>query len=395
MVRLRKPDRLLKLIARFIDRQFGLRHTALLVHESSKQRYVFVDSKGTGRVPVGLIKFDADHPLIQWFSVSREKTPFHQDYLLLADIRKNLNKAHFRLAIRSRSDDLVKVQRTMGMLKVDLVIPGYFKNDLVGILMLGSKLSGKPFTMQEIFFFQTLAHDCSMAIKTSEYNQSLIEKNRELERRLTEIEKLRYKEQQTYYEIIRSLAEEVEAKEPSVYGHVSEVEKLGMMTARELGLDLAGRNKDILSAALLLHDVGKIGIPDNILTKPGHLTPEEWAVMKTHVEKGAKILEPLSDFKKVREIILSHHERFDGTGYPRRLKGEAIPIEARIVCVVDSFHAIVSNRCYREGRSIETAFLELESCAGTQFDPVVVDAFIRVLKKEMAEGNVTASSLQH
>ncbi|HOE68445.1 MAG TPA: HD domain-containing phosphohydrolase [Candidatus Omnitrophota bacterium] len=394
MVRLRKPDRLLKMITRFIDRQFGLHHTTILVHEPSRKRYVFVNSKGIRRVPVGLVKFDADHPLIRWFLMGRRKMPFGQDFLLLSDVKKMQNKAQFRLAANSRASELTQIQKTMEMLKVELVVPGYFKHDLVGILMLGGKFSGRFFTDQEILFFQTLANDCSMAIKTAEYNNRLTEKNRELEKRLAEIEKLRHKEQRTYYEIIRSLAEEVEAKSPTVFGHVSEVEKLGMMTARELGLDLSGPGKDILSAALLLHDVGKIGIPDQILTKPGQLTDEEWKVMRTHVEKGAKILEPLSDFKKVKEIIMAHHERFDGTGYPKGLKAAEIPIEARVVSVVDSFHAIVSGRCYREGRPIEAAFRELEHCSGTQFDPVVVEAFIRVIRKEIAKGKIDVPAAQ-
>lgn len=394
MVRLKKPDRLLRLITRFIDRQFGLRHTSLLVQDPKRNRYVFVNSRGSLRVPAGLLKFDDDHALIRWFRSSRKRTPFEQDYLLLTDIKKTLNKAHFRLAVHSKADMLKEVKRTMETLRVELVVPGYFKNDLVGILMLGAKFSGRFFTNQEILFFQTLSQDCSMAIKTAEHNQNLIDKNRELEKRIEEIEKLRAKEQRTYYEIIRSLAKEVDAKEPYTFGHVAEVEKLGLLTGRELGLDLSGRGKDVLLAALVLHDVGKIGIPDHILTKPGGLTKEEWKIMRTHVEKGAKILEPLSDFQKVREIILSHHERFDGTGYPQGLKGQEIPVEARIVSVVDSFHAIVSNRCYREGRSIEVAFEELRHCSGTQFDPIVVDAFIRIFKKELEKGRIDVKELR-
>ena len=204
---------------------------------------------------------------------------------------------------------------------------------------------------------------------------------------------MRNKEQRTYYEIMRSLAEEVHAKEPYIFGHVSEVERLGILTAREMGIDLSGKTKDLLSAALILHDVGKIGIPDHILCKPEPLTQDEWLVMKTHVEKGARILEPLTDFKRVREIIMAHHERFDGRGYPRGLKGEAIPIEARIICVVDSFHAIVSSRCYREGRSIESAIHEIRNCSGAQFDPVVVDAFLKALKKELQKKGPVPASL--
>ncbi|HNX69141.1 MAG TPA: HD domain-containing phosphohydrolase [Candidatus Omnitrophota bacterium] len=383
MVRLKRPDRLLKLITRFIDRQFGLTHTSLLILDSKKKRYEFVNSKGTGRLPANLVKFDPDHALIQWFSDPKKKQAISREYLFLSDVKKMLSRAEFRLASNSKSEQLAGVQKAMQNLKVELAVPGYFKDTLVGVLMLGRRLNGRCFAKQEVTFFQTLAHDCSMAVKTSEYNQSLLEQNRELERRLEEIEGMRRKEQRTYYEIMRSLAEEVHAKEPYTFGHVSEVERLGLMTARELGMDTVGRAKDIISAALILHDVGKIGIPDGILCKPGRLDPDEWAIMKTHVEKGAKILEPLTDFKKVREIILAHHERFDGSGYPHGLKGDQIPIEARIVSVVDSFHAIVSTRCYREGRSIEVAFDELQNCAGSQFDPVVVEAFISVLKKEL------------
>lgn len=393
MVRLKRPDRLLKLITRFIDRQFGLTHTSLLVLDPKKGRYVFVNSKGAKRLPVGLVKFDTDHPLVRWFSGFKKKLPFQKDFLFLSDVKKMLSRAEFRLAANSKADQLEGIQKTMQNLKVELLVPGYFKDTLVGLLMLGRRVNGRCFTTQEVTFFQTLANDCSMAVKTAEHNQNLVEQNQELAKRLEEIERMRTKEQRTYYEIMRSLAEEVHAKEPYIFGHISEVERLGMMTAREMGIDLSGPTKDLLSAALILHDVGKIGIPDNILCKPGQLTAEEWKVMKTHVEKGARILEPLTDFKKVREIIMAHHERFDGTGYPRGLKGDAISIEARIICVVDSFHAIVSSRCYREGRSIDSAIHELRNCAGTQFDPVVVDAFLRALKKELQKKGQVPSSL--
>jgi putative nucleotidyltransferase with HDIG domain len=393
MVRLKRPDRLLKLITRFIDRQFGLAHASLLIFDPKKDHYVFVNSKGTKRLPMGLVKFNSDHPLVQWFSGSKKKLPFQKDFLFLSDVKKMLSRAEFRLASNSKADQLAGIQKTMQNLKVELLVPGYFKDTLVGLLMLGRRVNGRCFTAQEVTFFQTLAHDCSMAVKTAEYNQNLVEQNQELAKRLEEIERMRNKEQRTYYEIMRSLAEEVHAKEPYVFGHISEVERLGMMTAREMGMDLSGKTKDLLSAAMILHDVGKIGIPDNILCKPGRLTPDEWRIMKTHVEKGARILEPLTDFKKVREIIMAHHERFDGSGYPRGLKGDEISIEARIISVVDSFHAIVSSRCYREGRSIDFAIHEIRNCAGTQFDPVVVRAFLKALKKELQEKGEIPRSL--
>ena len=285
---------------------------------------------------------------------------------------------------------LYELQSVLETLKVSFGVPGFYKDELLGVLLLGDKLNSKPFSLEEISFFQTLANDASMTIKTAEYRENLVAKNqelehqkKELEHRLKEIAELRKKEQETYYQIVTSLAAEVNAKDPYTAGHLQGVERLGLMTAQEMGYDLSGQKKDVLVAALHLHDVGKIGIPDNILMKPDKLTDEEWKVMRQHPIKGAKILAPLSGFKEVAYIVLHHHENYDGTGYPDGLKGDVIPLEARIVAVVDAFHAIVSKRCYSKGRSIDVAFQELERCANTQFDPRVVEAFIRMYKRTL------------
>ena len=381
LVRLKRPERLLKMITRFITREFGLTHAAILVLEPEKSSYTIFDSKGVKKLPRSLIRLDLDHPIIRWFRLTDKETEADRAYISKNRIQFLLRNPQIYKNRPEVQESLVRLQRAMGDYRVDIAIPGHFKETLVGILLLGEKLSRRLFTQTEISFFQTLVHDAAIAVKTSEYHERLVERNLELEERLKEIERLRKKEQETYYEIMKSLAQEVHAKDPYTFGHIHQVESLGVMTAEEMGLDLSGRKKAILSAGLLLHDVGKIGIPDNILKKPGALDSEEWKVMRTHVEKGVKILEPLSDFKEVAEIVRCHHECYDGSGYPRGLQGEQIPIEARIVSVVDAFHAIVSTRCYREGRSIETALQELQRNAGTQFDPQVVGAFLRAFKK--------------
>ena len=381
MVRLKKPARLLKMITRFIDKNFHLDHTSIVVWDATRSRYTFVDSKGSLRIPAGFVRFDRDHPLISWFSQGKRAGKASRDYLLKSEVEEQIEKSQ-----KSHPDSIRSLQvilKAMRVMKAEVVIPGYFKNDLLGVLFLGAKKGHGKFDSREISFFQTLVQDCSMAVKTTEYHQSLLERTQQLETQLHEIESLRAREQKRYYEIIRSLAQQVNAKDPYTFGHIGQVERLGVITGRELGMDMTGREKDILSAGLLLHDVGKIGIPDHILNKPARLDAAEWEIMKTHVDKGAQILEPLTDFKEVRDIVYSHHERWDGTGYPRKLKGEQIPIGARIVCVVDAFHAIVSTRCYSKGRPIDTAFEELRNCAGTQFDPNVVEAFISALTKEM------------
>ena len=389
LVRLKRPERLLKMITRFLSRELGLTYAAILVFNPAKAHFTVFDSRGIRRIPRSLVKFDREHPLIQWFQMKDKETETLRDYLTKSRIQAALANG----LIKKRPDlqqPLSQLDRIMKDLRADIAIPGHFKDVLVGILLLGEKLSRRLFTKTEINFFQTLVHDVAIAVKTTEYNQRLIERNielegkkRELEDRLKEIERFRKKEKDTYYQIMKSLAQEIHAKDPYTFGHIRQVEELGLMCAEELGLELDTEKKAILSAGLLLHDVGKIGIPDHILKKPACLDKEEWKIMRTHVEKGVKILEPLSDFRQAAEIVHCHHENFDGSGYPRGLKGDQIPIEARIVSVVDAFHAIVSTRCYREGRPIETAFEELRRCSHTQFDPRVVDAFVRGMKKQL------------
>lgn len=388
MVRVKNPRRLLKMIVRFIVREVGLDHASILMYDQLRKRYIFVDSQGSRRIPVNLVRLDHTNPLISWFSTKEHGLKLHKDFLSLEQVftwMTDPNMMNRRPSLKVR---LSKLQDALETHKAAVCVPGFYKNELLGVLLLGRKLSREPFSKSEISFFQTLANDASMTIKTAEYQKDLLAKNlelekqkQELEQRLQEIAELRKKEQETYYQIVMSLAREVNAKDPYTAGHLEGVERLGLITAQEMGYDLSGRKKDILVAALHLHDVGKIGIPDSILMKPASLTEEEWKIMRQHPIKGAKILEPLAGFKEVADVVLHHHENYDGSGYPSGLQGEAIPVEARIVAVVDAFHAIVSKRCYSKGKSIEAAFQELERCAGTQFDPQVVDAFIRAYRR--------------
>ncbi len=382
MVRLHRPERLLKLILRYLDKDMGISHAGIMVFKEGQEHYTFVDSRGKGRIPASLVKFEKSHPLVAWFSSPKRRKPSLNDYLSYAGLERTLVEGRKNLppGILAEWDRAAYVMKS---LRLELVIPAYFKKQLLGLLILGARRDKRPFSPDEIAFFQIMTQDCSMVVKTAEYQRTLFEKNAQLEQQIEAVRNLREKEQRTYYEIMRSLASEVYAKDAYTFGHVGQVERLGVLTAKEMGLDLSGRKKDILSAGLTLHDVGKIGIPDHILNKPDRLTDEEWEVMKTHVEKGAKILEPLTDFREVREIVRCHHENYDGTGYPRGLKGDEIPMEARIVSVVDAFHAIVSTRCYNKGKPPEAAFDELKRCSGKQFDPLVVEAFVRAMQREM------------
>lgn len=150
-------------------------------------------------------------------------------------------------------------------------------------------------------------------------------------------------------------------------------------------------SENVLSAlriAGLLHDVGKIGIPDNILKKPGPLTPEERKTMQEHVVLSDLIIKGVPHLEDVSDAVRNHHERYDGTGYPDRIKGEAIPLLGRIMAVVDAYSAMTLDRPYRKALTHERTLEELRRCAGTQFDPRLIDLFIKALEDQRSEENV-------
>ncbi len=164
--------------------------------------------------------------------------------------------------------------------------------------------------------------------------------------------------------------------------HSTRLAEWGMRVGQELGLEEAELQN--LEVAALLHDIGKVGIPDSILKKPGRLDPDEYALMKKHPEYGWAVLRMLPGFERAALDILHHHENLDGKGYPAGLKGSEIPIVSRIVTVIDAFDAMVSSRPYRVGLPHEEAVRRLIESSGTQFDPAVVQCFISFAQAEMA-----------
>jgi len=185
--------------------------------------------------------------------------------------------------------------------------------------------------------------------------------------------------QRTYYETIKGLAQALEARDAYTRGHSERVTKYALLIAEELQLD--EESKKLISYAGLLHDIGKIGIADSILNKKSSLTPEDRKVIENHPLFGDQILGPIKFLREAQRVVLHHHERYDGTGYPSKLRGEEIPLLARIITVADSFDAMTSDRPYRKAFSVEDAMRELKSKAGTQFDPKIVEVFEKVIAK--------------
>ncbi len=179
---------------------------------------------------------------------------------------------------------------------------------------------------------------------------------------------------------LQVLVNTVEAKDIYTKFHSQRVAHYSVGIAKVIGLPK--EDKDIIKIAGILHDIGKIAIPENILLKEGKLTDEEFDIIKTHPIFGNEILKPLRFFNQEREIVLYHHERWDGSGYPKGLAGEDIPLGARILAVVDSFDAMTSDRVYRKGRSFEEALKEIKELAGIKYDPYIVNAFDFFMKRE-------------
>jgi len=197
------------------------------------------------------------------------------------------------------------------------------------------------------------------------------------------LERLFNEQEQAYMQTLQSLAKALEAKDSYTARHSARVAKYSVMLGRRLGLP-EGQLK-LLKQGALMHDLGKIGVADTILNKPGSLTEEEFAVMRNHPVVTAAIMRPLKRFKEFAEIAAWHHERWDGRGYPDGLAGEAIPLLARIVAIADTWDAMTGDRIYRKGMSVETALatLEQEREMG-QWDPRLLEEFITMVRAEQA-----------
>ncbi|HWW17357.1 MAG TPA: diguanylate cyclase [Candidatus Saccharimonadales bacterium] len=183
---------------------------------------------------------------------------------------------------------------------------------------------------------------------------------------------------QAVLDTVTSLAFAIDAKDHYTQGHSQKVSAYAALIAEALGLS----DLEIEEVRLggVLHDIGKVAIPENILNKNGPLNPQEWETMKSHVTFGAKILEPLTPVARIREMVLHHHEFFDGSGYPNALAGDEIPLGARIIAVADAYDTITSDRTYKKARVAAEALTELQRCANGQFDAKVVEAFLRMMK---------------
>ena len=225
----------------------------------------------------------------------------------------------------------------------------------------------KPFNLDEV----------QIVVRRTIEKRRLVLENRAYQDHLVDLVDQRTRELQDSYEsTLHALVTALDFRDNETQGHSHRVVEYAVLVAEELGV----REPEMtaIRRGAILHDVGKIGVPDAILRKPGKLSPEEWAEMKRHPEIGYRMLEGIRFLRPALDIVLHHQERFDGTGYPHGLAGESIPLGARIFAVVDTFDAMTSDRPYRSALGIDAAREEIRNWKGRQFDPAVVDAFLSI-----------------
>ncbi len=243
-----------------------------------------------------------------------------------------------------------------------ICVPLILHHKTIGVIEVINKIDGDNFSERDLEAMVSVASTTAISIENVRLNQNVLD---------------------SYKSTIKVLAATIEAKDPYTCGHSQRVMEYALLAGTLL--PLPAEDLEVLEYAGILHDIGKIGITDSILTKPGPLTPEEWNVMRQHSLIGANILNEIPFLEKARKLILHHHERYDGNGYPDELKGEDIPIGARLLAVADTFDTMTTNRSYRAALSEDCAINELYKHSSTQFCPVAVEAFTLALKSTASE----------
>lgn len=265
---------------------------------------------------------------------------------------------------RAETDLEEKERQTLLLNKVETVclIPLRVGEKKIGVMALGEArhLNRTPFDADKLNLITSIAEQAASAIQRARLHEEL---------------------EESYVETVLALANAMDARDTYTGNHSQRLAEWAVATARELGCSL--EEIRTIEWGALLHDIGKIGVPDSILLKEGPLTQDEWKVIERHPDVGAGIVAPVKRLEDVAPIIRAHQEKYDGTGYPDGLRGDKIPLGARILAVVDAYGAITDKRPYQEARPHEEAVAELERCAGTQFDPQVVEAFLRALERRV------------
>jgi HD-GYP domain-containing protein (c-di-GMP phosphodiesterase class II) len=374
MILIHDPRLLIKLIVRSLVQKVRIQHAGMILYDPDKDSYVLSISRGQigDRIPEGLIRFDKTNPLVRLFIQKEHKYIFeNRNALVVEDINKLLWKESVISNGKGIKQLLHSVSEQLSKLNVVACVPAYHQHMLMAILLLGEKHDDSRFDQEELDFFSALASDVAMAIRNAQLFEDL---KREAERN-----------RNLFIQTTIALGSAIEAKDTYTHGHTERVTKYALAIGHQMEASQAynfpHKFFENLYIAGLLHDIGKIGVPEAILSKQDKLTAEEYEIIKSHTMRGAEILSPLTGFEEVINGVKYHHERHDGKGYPEGLKGEDIPMIAAIIAVADTFDAMTSDRPYRKGLSKEKVIVEIKECINKQFNRRPVDALVELFNK--------------
>lgn len=313
-------------------------NASILINDSDSGNFQMIATKRDHNKFI--TNFTADHPIVAW--MTRNKKPLLIDDLAVIPTFKSMWE-------RERD--------TLKLLQAELFIPIITRAEMIGLFIFGPRLSTEPYNKEDIGLLTTVANQVAVAIKNARLYDEL---------------------EDTFIQTVIALANAIDVRDTYTNMHSQWIAKWSVETALHLGC--TNNEASEIRWGSLLHDIGKIGISDNILNKPGELDNHEWEIVRKHTILGAEMISPIKKLSKVAPLIRHSHERYDGSGYPDGLVGEQIPLGARIISVVDSFSAMRDVRTYKKSFSVEDAAEELRRHAGKMYDPKVVDAFLKVFE---------------
>jgi putative nucleotidyltransferase with HDIG domain len=256
-------------------------------------------------------------------------------------------------------------------------------NKVIGIVELTRDISSQDASSRKvILWIFAVIVVCLLALFFA-LRQVFIRSTRTIDRKNHELADMVQTIESTYDQSLQALSSALDSRDNETHGHSFRVTSYAIRLGQALGIE--GVQLGLLARGALLHDVGKIGVPDAILLKPGKLTDEEWVIMRKHVHTGYQMLNHIEFLQLSLDVVKHHHESWDGSGYPNGLRGEEIPLFARIFAICDTYDAITSDRPYRKSRTYAEARAEITRCSGTQFSQEVVEAFLRIPEAEWTE----------
>ena len=391
MVKIRDPLKLIGEVANSIYNIIEARQISIFLLDTQTNEYVLQIAKG--RSPLQEIGFRLKKrvPIVSWFDETGDKfykegliSETEKNFLQLDIVKEWLNEERFLNSEEKVVMALKEIESQMGILRSSLIIPSRYEQRMLGFLCLGGR-EGVKYTKRDVEVLSGFADDVAMNIRNAFLIQDLRQKVHE-KAKLNRDRYDAYQRLETIFkEIVSAFAMTVSKIDPDyTYEHVEKTSKYAQKLVDELQpKEITEKiiSRDMFFAGILLHDIGKIFIPKNILNKPGSLTDEEWKIIKRHPVDGFELLKNIKGMEISAEIIRHHHERIDGKGYPDGLKGDQISMGAKIVCVVDSFEAMTADRPYRKAKLKEEAITQLIENSGTQFDPQVVNVFVELCEK--------------